>query len=63
MNSLQTKLAVKKVDEIFMEYLKAKKNLDLIEGGYKYLLENEKNINEESYVKNQKAIIENVEKI
>ncbi len=63
MNSLKTKLAVKRVDEIFMEYLKAKKNLELIAGGYKYLLESDKSIDEQSYVNAQKSIVENVEKI
>jgi hypothetical protein len=63
MNSLKTKLAVKRVDEIFMQYLKAKKNIDLIQGGYKYLLETDKTIDENSYINNQKSIIENVDKI
>ena len=64
MNSLKTKVAVKRVEQIFMEYLKAKKNVELISSGYKFLLEdNNKNINEQTYVTQQQAIIDNIEKI
>lgn len=63
MNSLKTKVAVSKVEQIFMEYLKAKKNIELLQAGYKYLLDDNQSINEGDYIKRHQAIIENIEKI